>query len=85
MKDMWHLERMDRMNDGQMDVWCVKNRTSSVELNRRLRVEMLCGVVDCSGLDFGHLKRKGKDDWVSTCPLGGGRAKEQRQGQDDMW
>jgi len=52
--------------DGQMDVWG-ESQESSVELNGRLGVEGVTDVVRHRRLrGFGHLKRKGREDWVSN-------------------
>ena len=46
----------------------LKNRTSSEELNRRRSVVGVMDVVRHGRLRwFGHLERKGSNDWVSTC------------------
>jgi len=43
-------------------------RISSMELNRRLGVETVAGVVRLGQLSwFRHLERRGRDDWVSIC------------------
>ena len=46
----------------------LKNRISSDELNTRLGVVAVSEIVRRGRLGwYGHLERKGSDDWVSTC------------------
>jgi len=46
----------------------LKNRISSDKLYRRLGVENVADVVRRGQLRwFGHLERKGSDDWVPSC------------------
>ena len=46
----------------------LKNKISSVDLNGRLGIEGVADIVRRGRLRwFGHLERKGRDDWVSTC------------------
>jgi len=45
----------------------LKNKVSSVDLNGRLGLEEMADIVTRGQLSwFGHLERKGSDDWVST-------------------
>jgi len=46
----------------------LKNRITSEELNGLLGVEAVADIVRRGELRwFGHLERKGSDDWVSAC------------------
>ena len=46
----------------------LKNRIASADLNGRLGIEGVADIVRRGRLRwFGHLERKGRDDWVSTC------------------
>ena len=46
----------------------LKNRTSGEELNSMLDIVRIVEIVKLSRLGwFGHLERKGNDDWVSAC------------------
>ena len=46
----------------------LKNRISSEELNGRLGIVKIMEIVRQGRLRwFGHLERKGNDDWVSAC------------------
>jgi len=66
--DMQRLERTERMMVRWMCGVSLKNRISSEELNGRLGVEGVADVVRRGRLRwFGHLERKGSDDWVSSC------------------
>ena len=84
VEDMQRLERMERMMVRWMCGVSLKDRISSVELNERLGVEGVADIVRRGRLRwFGHLERKGRNDWVSTCrsfevagPKGKGRAKK---------
>jgi hypothetical protein len=68
MKDMQHLVRTEWMMVRWMCGASLKDKTSSEDLNRRLSVEGVEEVVRRGRLRwFGHLERKGSDDWVSTC------------------
>jgi hypothetical protein len=66
--DLQRLERTEHMMVRWMCGVSLKNRISSEELTRRLGVEGVTGVVRRGRLRwFGHLERKERDDWVSTC------------------
>ena len=66
--DMHHLEQTERMMVSWMCSASLKNRVSSEELNRRLDIVGVADVVRHGRLRwFGHLERKGGNDWVSTC------------------
>ena len=67
-EDMQRLERTERMMVRWMCGVSLRERKSSSELNRRLGVEGVADVVRRGRLRwFGHLERKGNDDWVSGC------------------
>jgi hypothetical protein len=67
-EDMQRLERTERMMVRWMCGVSLKNRITSKELNGRLGVEGVADVVRRGRLRwFGHLERKGSDDWVSSC------------------
>jgi hypothetical protein len=67
-EDMQRLERAERMMVRWMCGVSLKNRISSEELNGRLGLESIDEVVRRGRLGwFGHLERKGRDDWVSAC------------------
>jgi hypothetical protein len=66
--DMQRLERTERMMVRWMCGVSLKDRVSSAELDRRLGVQGIVNVVRQGRLRwFGHLERKGSDDWVSRC------------------
>ncbi len=68
MEDMQRLERTERMMVRWMCSVSLKNKISSVDLNGRLGLEEVADIVRRGRLRwFGHLERKGRDDWVSTC------------------
>ena len=67
-EDLQRMERAERMMVRWMCGVRLKNRVPSVELYRRLGVEEVADVVRRGRLRwFGHLERKGRDDWVSAC------------------
>ena len=68
VEDMQRLERTERMMVRWMCGVTLKNRISNKDLNRRLGVEGIADVVRRGRLRwFGHLERKGSNDWVSVC------------------
>ena len=68
VEDVQRLERTERMMVRWMCGVRLKNRTSSEELNSRLGIVRIAEIVRRSRLGwFGHLERKGNDDWVSAC------------------
>jgi hypothetical protein len=67
-EDIQRLERAERMMVRWMCGVSLKNRISSVELNKRMHVTGVTDVVRQGRLRwFGHLERKDKEDWVSAC------------------
>ena len=67
-EDLQRMERTERMMVRWMCGVRLKNRIPSVELYGRLGVEEVADVVRRGRLRwFGHLERKGRDDWVSAC------------------
>ena len=66
--DMQRLERTERLMVRWMCSVSLKDRIPSKELNRYLGVSSVTDVVRRGRLRwFGHLERKGVDDWVSAC------------------
>ncbi len=62
------LERTERMMARWMCGVSLKNKVLSVDSNGRLGLEEMADIVRRGRLRlFGHLKRKGRDDWVSDC------------------
>lgn len=67
-EDMQRLERTERMMVRGMCGVSLRNRVASEELYRWLGVNVVADVVRCGRLRwFGHVERKGRDDWVSAC------------------
>ena len=68
VEDVQRLERTERMMVRWMCGVRLKNRISSEELNGRLGIVKIMEIVRQGRLRwFGHLERKGNDDWVSAC------------------
>ena len=68
VEDMQRLERTERMMVGWMCGVGLRSRISSEELNARLGVEAISEIVRRGRLRwYGHIERKGSDDWVSAC------------------
>ena len=68
VEDMQRLERTERMMVSWMCGVSLKSRMSSKELNARLGIEAISEIVRRGRLRwYGHIERKGSDDWVSAC------------------
>ena len=68
VEDVQRLERTERMMVRWMCGVRLNNRISSEELNGRLGIVKIMEIVRQGRLRwFGHLERKGNDDWVSAC------------------
>jgi hypothetical protein len=68
VEDLTRLERTERMMVRWMCGVTLRNRISSEELYQRLDLECVADVVRRGRLRwFGHLERKGEDEWVSAC------------------
>ena len=68
VEDMQRLERTERSMVRWMCGVSLKNRKFSDELYGHLDIERVAEVVRRGRLRwFGHLQRKDKDDWVSSC------------------
>jgi hypothetical protein len=68
MEDMRRLERAENMMVRWMCGMTLRERKRSEELRARLGIECVAEVVRRGRLRwFGHIERKDKDDWVSSC------------------
>ena len=68
VEDVQRLERAERMMVRWMCGVRLRNRIASEELNSRLGIVRIGEIVRRGRLGwFGHLERKGRDDWVSRC------------------
>jgi len=68
VEDMQRLERTERMMVSWMCGVSLKSRMSSKKLNARLGIEAISEIVRRGRLRwYGHIERKGSDDWVSAC------------------
>ena len=68
VEDMQRLERTEKMMIRWMCGVTLKDRKESEELRQRLGIISVCDKVRQGRLRwFGHVERKGKDDWVSAC------------------
>jgi len=68
VEDMQRVERTEHMMVRWMCGVSLKSRISSVDLSRRLGIDSVTEVVRRGRLGwFGHLERKGRDDWMSAC------------------